>query len=232
LRKGIPLDPKAELEDRLDRFRHSAVTCAIYAYTYMTLDYRMGGDPDTQDRLNQHGGFWTVTYSAYQYATIVAVGRVYDPNKKHSAMQMIDFAISHNRLFEHDYARARLSMLQGEAQKRESLYADKLKPLRDKVFAHMGDMPNHVRDIHFLRLRKRELEDLALFPLRLYSALQALKDGGTVAALDDVPTVITEVVCARHDSTYKDWKHIEASAATLDFLDWLRATPLSERGKG
>jgi hypothetical protein len=225
------MNPKAELEDRMDRFRHSAVTCAIYGYTYMTLDYRLGGDPDTQDRLSQHNMFWTVTYSAYQYSTIVAIGRVYDPNKKHSAKRLLDFAFGHHALFASDNARARLSTLQGEAQRRESLYADKLKPLRDQVIAHMGDMPEHVRDIHFLLLRKRDMEDLVLFPLRLHRALLALKNGGTGADLENVPTEITEVVCARRDSTYADWKHIEASAATLKFLDWLRSTPLI-KGQG
>jgi hypothetical protein len=247
-----------DFEERLRALDDDGRACAVAAYTWLALDTRVGGDEALLSLFNEHAGIWNAVRASLVVATISALGRIYDDDRKtNSARQLLKRAVANPVLFTRDALRARrvrggmapaaaeafvaaaevfvagtnafeivrtdLAALDDAFEAQSLIYLAKVRPIRHKVYAHTGRITRDERDALFTGLPPvRDFERLVVFPLRLHRALFSLYTDGRRAILDDVPTVIDNVLAAPVPPRTSTWaEHRHAAADVARFLDWL-----------
>ena len=171
-----------------------------------------------------------------QSATFVALGRLYDDDPGvHSATAMLAFASRYLGLFSRPSLTARkiregLSPTQAAAfvagafipgqgalqhlvdtyEANGISYRDRVKPIRDQVFAHADRISPGERDALFEVVMVRDFERLAVFPLQLWDALFQLYRNGRKPDLRPAPTDIQEIAKDLPGTGAASWEHRHA----------------------
>jgi hypothetical protein len=236
-----------EFEERLNTLFNDSRACAVFLYTELTIHHLAANNNKTFERINGHSAFWNGILGALQSSAFVALGRIYD-NDRHSnsALQLLRFAEKNIGIFRRSYIERRkirfgsakdvakvyaseayelprggLTSLRTEFDANRQFYVNRIQPIRHNVIAHAGRLTKKDRDELFENLFIRELESVAVFPLRLYEALYQLYFDGREPRLDDVPTNIAEVLKAGASPHVSTWEHRHVAATVENFLNWL-----------
>lgn len=155
--------------------------------------------------LNEAPLFWNTSLGALQSSTLVAIGRIFDPDpQNHSVTRLLSTAHSNLSIFSKEALAERKRKQSANADEwlpgylqsvyepsnddfrklkrlvsvRRKLYEEKYRPLRHKIFAHRGVLnPNEVADL-FAKTNIRELQQLLIFLRRLHEALWELYFNG------------------------------------------------------
>jgi hypothetical protein len=238
---------ESEFVNKLNAVTQDARTCAVFNYTQLAFHHVAGSNPLLVDRVNEHADFWNGMLGALQAAAIIALGRLYDKDlQAHTLGELLDFAEKYVGVFSSSSLKARLiakGMTDAEAEifvstahdtkrgsfdywRREldelqSLYAKKIKPIRDQVFAHAGKITKDERDDLFTDVFNREIERLAVFPLQLTEALFQLFHNGYEPKQTAVETNIVDVMKSLPDKKTIALEHLRAAKTVAGFLHTL-----------
>lgn len=236
-----------EFEKRLDVLFNDSRACAVFLYTELTFDHLAATNNKTFERINGHSAFWNGILGALQSSAFVALGRIYDNDRRsNSALQLLRFAETNLGIFKRSFLEKRtvraglsesqatvyaseayelprggLTSLRVELDANRQFYVNRIQPIRHNVIAHAGRLTKEDRDDLFKKLFIRELESVAVFPLRLYEALYKLYFDGREPQLDDVPTSVVEVLKAGAPPHVSTWEHRHVAATVENFLNWL-----------
>lgn len=195
------LDFAAELE----LFRTEAESAIQFFYAWDATHAVASTSPKVRRLLNEAPLFWNTSLGALQTSTLVALGRVFDPNPdNHSVTRLLASAHANLSIFSKqalaDRKRAQSAnadewlpeylttayeptgddfrRLKKHLSARRKIYEEKYRPLRHKVFAHRGVATrDEVADL-FAKTNIRELQQLLVFLRRLHQALWELYFNG------------------------------------------------------
>lgn len=197
--------PSAEFETQLELFRTEAQSAIQFFYAWDATHAIAAKDTSVVRLLNQAPLFWNTALGALQASTLVALGRVFDPNtNNHSVTRLLAFAHGNLDIFSKEALAARKRMLSANADEwlpeylkavyeptsedfrrlkrhvalRRKIYEQSYRPLRHKVFAHRGVATSAEVSELFAKTNLRELRQLLVFLGRLYEALWQLYQNG------------------------------------------------------
>lgn len=236
-----------EFEKRLNVLFSDSRACAVFLYTELTIHQLAATNNKTFERINGHSAFWNGILGALQSSAFVALGRIYDHNSRsNSALQLLRFAEKHIGIFGRSFIERRqirsgmakddakvyaseayelqrdgLASLRTEFDTKRQFYVEHIQPIRHNVIAHAGLLTNEVRDELFSKLLVRELESVAVFPLRLYETFFKLYHDGQEPQLEDVPTSIVEILKGGAGASTSTLEHQHVAATVENFLNWL-----------
>lgn len=241
---------ESEFLDRLEVLGQDSRACVRFAYTLATLDYIVGSDPDLLSRVNKHAAFWNGLGGGLQAATFVALGRIFDDDSgTRSAGQLLKFAAQYPRIFsrralESRKAKAGLSVDDAKAYAarvfelpktgglaalekafnvKRKFYREKVKRIRDEVFAHSGKITPPERSTLFTGLFLQQFWELCVFPHRLHEAFWQLYHNGLPPELPATPTIIRDVLADLPSTNTNTLEHRLAARDTAAFLQWLKS---------
>ena len=115
--------------------------------------------------------------------------------------------------------------VQTEFEKLQRLYKANIEPIRHLVFAHAGKIKREELNAHFTKVLLRDLERMAVFPLRLERSLSGLYNSGTAPTLEPVPTNMVEILNNLPADTSDTWEHFHAVRSTAKMAAWMKLTP-------
>ncbi len=236
-----------EFEKRLNALYNDSRACVVFLYTELVFRQLAATNERTFERINGHSAFWNGILDALQSSAFVALGRIYDKRRgNNSALQLLRFAEKNIGIFGRSYIERRiirsglakdvaklyaseayelprggLTSLRTEFDAKQQFYVKQIQPIRHEVFAHAGRLTNEVRDELFSKLFVRELESVAVFPLRLYETFFNLYYDAREPQLDDVPTSVVEVLKGSAGSLISTLEHQHVAATVENFLNWL-----------
>ena len=190
--------PNLDFANDLELFRTEAESAIQFFYAWDATHAVAASDPRVFRLLNQAPLFWNTSLGALQTSTLVALGRLFDPDpKNHSVTKLLAAAHSNLAMFSKDALAERkrkqspnadqwlpdylnsvyepsnddFRRLKRHVAERRRTYEDKYRPLRHKVFAHRGvASKSEVSDL-FAKTNIRELQQLLIFLRRLHEAL-------------------------------------------------------------
>lgn len=239
-----------QFEERLSALDKDSASTATFLYTMLSLDYFFSGDFDVRDRINPHAGFWNGILASLQSSTFIGLGRLYDKDgRAHTIDSLLDFASGNSGIFCPSALEKRKAAL-GSTQAREfaagtvtlahlwrefetfrALYVAKVQPVRHNVFAHRRKIDQEQVERLFAGIFLRELEQLVVFPIRLYRALAGLYHGGKEPILESPPTILTDVLKATPDAWTSTWEHLHVAKHAAGFVEWLKLAPVPEKNE-
>lgn len=193
------VSPSVEFEAQLELFRTESQSALQFFYSWDATHAVAAKDKSVVRLLNQTPLFWNTALGALQTSTLVALGRVFDPDttNNHSVTRLLAFAHANINIFSKEALAARKRKLSANADEwlpeylaaayaptsddfrrlkrhvalRRKVYEQNYRPLRHKVFAHRGVATQaEVTDL-FAKTNLRELRQLLVFLGRLYEAL-------------------------------------------------------------
>ena len=197
--------PEAEFKVELEAFRTESQAAIQFFYAWQTVNAVNAGDRRIARVMNQTSLFWKTTLGAMQTATLVALGRVFDPDpKNHSVNRLLSIAHGNLQVFSKQSFAARrrkedrtadewlpnfLSIVYEPTSKdirrlkryvavRRRIYEFNYKPLRDQLFAHRAIADRAETDALFAKTNTRELQLMLVFFGRLYESLWQLFNNG------------------------------------------------------
>lgn len=204
------MSPSVEFETQLELFRTEGQSALQFFYAWDATHAVAAKDKSVVRLLNQAPLFWNTVLGALQTSTLVALGRVFDPDtNNYSVTRLLAFAHAHLDIFSKDALAARKRKLSANADEwlpeylktahvptsddfrrlkrqlslRRKIYEQNYRPLRHQVFAHRGVATRaEVADL-FANTNLRELRQLLVFLDRLYEALWQLYHNGHKPAL-------------------------------------------------
>jgi len=200
----------AEFEAQLELFRTEGQSAIQFFYAWDATHAVAASDKSVVKLLNQAPLFWNTALGALQSSTLVALGRVFDPDpKNHSVTRLLSLAHANPDIFSKEALAERKRAHNASADEwlsdylntayvpdsvdfrrlkryvaaRRKIYQQNYSPLRHKVFAHRGvATPTEVSEL-FSNTNLRELRQLLIFLGRLYEALWQLYHNGRKPSL-------------------------------------------------
>lgn len=190
--------PSAEFETELELFRTECQSAIQFFYAWDSAHAVAAKDKSVVRLLNQAPLFWNTAFGALQASTLVALGRVFDPDpKNHSVTRLLALAHANLDIFSKDALAARKRKLSANADEwlpeylrgvyvptgddfrrlkrhvalRRKIYEQNYRPLRHTVFAHRGVTTRAEVSELFEKTNLRELRQLLVFLGQLYEAL-------------------------------------------------------------
>ena len=191
--------------DELELFRTEAESAIQFFYAWDATHAVAAASPNVRRLLNEAPLFWNTSLGALQASTLMALGRVFDPDpNNHSVTRLVAAAHSNLALFAKEALADRKRSQSANADEwlpdylntvyeptgedfrrlkrhlavRRKIYEEKYRPLRHKVFAHRGVATrDEVADL-FGKTNIRELQQLLIFLRRLHKALWELYFNG------------------------------------------------------
>jgi hypothetical protein len=229
-----------EFENRLDMFGGDARACASFAYTELTFRHALRADRDLAKQMDAHRGFWRQLRAALRTSLFATLARIYDESRNsNSAGQFLRFCEGHREIFSrpsriarqtagHEIAvpRARTAFepepgvfapLFAELDRMRCFYHRAVQPVQARLLRAGFGAADHVDVGGLDELGGSEFAELAVFPLRLHRALEALYRDGRPPALADVPMTL-EAILAGHPAAAAAWEHVRAARNTAAFL--------------
>ena len=188
----------------LELFRTEAEGALQFFFAW-DATHAVAADPKVGRLLNQAPLFWNTSLGALQSSTLVALGRIFDPDpKNHSVTRLLASAHADLSIFSKPALAARKRKQSADADEwlpqylktvyeptsddfrrlkrhvsvRRKLYEEKYRPLRHRVFAHRAASSQaEVADL-FAKTNIRELQLMLVFLRRLHEALWQLYFNG------------------------------------------------------
>lgn len=192
---------EAEFKRELENFRTEGDAAVQFFYTWQAIHSVSGSDKTVFRALNRTPLFWKTTLGALQSATLVTLGRVFDPSPdNHSVTRLLNIAHGHLEIFSKDALAERKRELSANADEwlteylreaytpngndfrrlkryvaiRRRIYEENYRPLRHKVFAHRSASDSANLGPLFAKTNIRELQQMLVFLRRLHEALWQL----------------------------------------------------------
>ena len=199
-----------EFKCELEIFRTEGDAAVQFFYAWQTVDAVAGSDQSVHRALNRAPLFWNTTLGALQAATVVTLGRVFDPDpKNHSITRLLRLAHGNLELFSKEALAERKRELSADADQwlptylqsvyvpngddfrrlkryvaaRRRTYDEKWRPLRHQVFAHRSASESTDLAALFAKTNVRELQQLLVFLRRMHEALWQLYFNGNKPTL-------------------------------------------------
>lgn len=194
-----------EFSTDLELFRTEVESAIQCFYTWDAIHTVAASDKKVFRLLNQAPLFWNTSLGALQTSTIVALGRIFDPDpKSHSITRLLKIAQADLSIFSKAALAARkraqsnnadewlpkylltvyepsnedFRRLKRHVAKRRKLYEEKYQPLRHKVFAHREVLNQvEVADLS-AKTDIRELQQILIFLRKTYETLWELYFNG------------------------------------------------------
>ena len=202
--------PETEFEHELEIFRTESEGAIQFFYSWQSVRAVAAGDKAVFRALNRAPLFWNTSLGALQASTLVALGRVFDPDSNsHSVSRLL--AIAHDNLgifskaaladrkrklsptadeWLPEYLRTAyeptsedIRRLKRYVATRRRVYEKAYRPLRHKLFAHRVVSERAEVDALFAKTNIRELQQVLVFLSRLYEALWQLFFNGNKPTL-------------------------------------------------
>ena len=197
--------PAADFEAELELFRTEAESAIQFFYAWDAVHAIAAKDKAVFRLLNQAPLFWNTNLRALQTSTLLALGRVFDPDpNNHSVTRLLSVAHGNLGIFSKDSLAARkrksntnagewlpeyietayepshedFRRMKRYVAKRRKTYEANYRPLRHKVFAHRGVATSFEVDELFAKTNIKELQQLLVFLCRLYEVLWQLYYNG------------------------------------------------------
>jgi hypothetical protein len=195
----------ADFETQLELFRTEAEGAIQFFYAWDAVHAVAAKDKAVFRLLNQAPLFWNTNLGALQTSTLVALGRVFDPDpKNHSVTRLLSVAHANLGIFSKDSLAARKRKSSANADEwlpeylqtayepngndfrrlkrhvadRRKIYEANYRPLRHKVFAHRGVATRVEVGELFAKTNIREMQQLLVFLGRLHEVLWQLYVNG------------------------------------------------------
>lgn len=236
-------------ESRLESLGRDGRSCAGFVYTALALQHLGALDHAARHGMAGHEAFWSGVLGALHVAGIAALDRLYDEDRNAGSMaRALRFAERHKAIFSaaRIEARTRAIGIPVDAAKQcaatayepqprtfaplfrsldemRRLYAAVLQPLRKQVVADLGRLAPARRAKLFGGDHVREIEQLAVFPLRLHRALFKLYHDGHEPLLEVATTPIADVLAASPSAYQELWEHERAARSAEAFFASLSA---------
>jgi len=156
-------DPEAEFEEELRTFDNDVDEVVQCFYIWRTVHAAARRSGRIYDMLNRNAGFWVVALGSIQANSLIALGRIFDMDKRtHNVRRLLKLAEGNQVIFSKDAVRKRKSKhlandshllddymsnvqdptpadfkyLQSFVDARRKVYERCYKQLRDKRYAH------------------------------------------------------------------------------------------------
>jgi HEPN superfamily AbiU2-like protein len=195
------LTPEAEFERELDIFRAESESAIQFFYSWQAVNAVASTDKSVRRALNRTPLFWNTSLGALQAATLVALGRVFDPEQKnHNVSRLLALAHANLDIFSKVALAGRKKKLGSNADEwlseylrtvyvptsedirrlkryvsaRRRIYEASYRDLRHKLFAHRAVSDRAAIGALFAKTNIRELQQLLVFLVRLHEALWQL----------------------------------------------------------
>jgi hypothetical protein len=192
---------EAEFKRELDIFSAEGEDAIKFFYAGQTVHAVAASDKSVDRALNNAPMFWNTSLGALQTATLVTVGRVFDPNpKNHTITRLLNIAHDNLDIFSKQAFAARIREINATADEwlperlhiayeptsedfrrlkrcvatHRRTYEAHYRPLRNSVFAHRGVLERAELGALFANTNIPELEQLLVFLDRLHVALWQL----------------------------------------------------------
>lgn len=199
------LSPSADFEAQLELFRTEAESAIQFFYAWDAVHAVAAKDKAVFRLLNQAPLFWNTNLGALQTSTLVALGRVFDPDpKNHSVTRLLALAHANLDIFSKHSLAGRKRMgsanaddwlpeylenvyepsnedfrrLKRHLSDRRKIYEANYRPLRHKVFAHRGVATRVEVGELFAKTNIREMQKLLVFLGRFHEVLWQLYHNG------------------------------------------------------
>lgn len=200
------VSPSVEFETQLELFRTEVQSALQFFYAWDSTHAVAAKNKSVVLLLNQAPLFWNTALGALQTSTLVALGRVFDPDttNNHSVTRLLTLAHANLDIFSKEALAARKRNLSANADEwlpeylaavyvptsddfrrlkrhvalRRKIYEQNYRPLRHKVFAHRGVTTQAEVAALFAKTDLRELRQLLVFLGRLYEALWQVYHNG------------------------------------------------------
>lgn len=226
-------------ENRLEALGRDGRACALFIYTELALEHLAAHDGGVRERVEADADFWWAVLTGLQTAGVAALDRIYDEDRNAgSAAQVLRFAERHRSIFSrasldarkrgaglpgqadgartpvHELAQGDLAEFFFELDEKRCGYAAIVQPVREQLLEDLAKPAHLRRDALFAGDRVKHLEPLAVFPLRVHSALCRLYYDGRAPAADAMPTAIADVLAA---APTQEWEHCRAARSVMQF---------------
>ncbi|MBY0265999.1 MAG: hypothetical protein K2W84_06265 [Burkholderiales bacterium] len=190
-----------EFKRELEVFRTEGDAAVQFFYIWQTVNIVASKDRSVYRALNQAPLFWNTSLGALQSATLVTLGRVFDPDpNNHSITRLLGIAHRNLDIFSKDALAERKRELSTNADQwlpeylksvyvpdgedfrrlkrhvaiRRRIYEESYRPLRHQVFAHRSASDSFDVSALFAKTNIRELQLLLVFLRRMHEALWQL----------------------------------------------------------
>lgn len=194
----------------LELFRMEADSAIQFFYAWRAIHSVAATSTKVRQLLNEAPTFWNTSLGALQTSTLIALGRVFDPDSKnHSVTRLLGSAHANLSMFSKKALAERKRAASTNADEwlpeylktvyepttedfrrlkkylsvRRKIYEEKYRPLRHKVFAHRSVATQSEVAALFSNTNIREMEKMLIFLRRLHQALWELYFNGRKPAL-------------------------------------------------
>jgi hypothetical protein len=199
-----------EFKRELEIFRTEGDAAVQFFYAWQAINAVAGSDQSVHRALNMAPLFWNTSLGALQTATLVTLGRVFDPDpNNHSITRLLSLAHGNLTIFSKEALAERKCELSANADEwlpeylqsvyvpdgddfrrlkryvafRRRTYEEKYRPLRHQVFAHRSASDSADVSMVFAKTNIRELQQLLVFLRRMHEALWQLFFNGNKPTL-------------------------------------------------
>lgn len=196
---------RPDFATELELFRTEVESAIQFFYAWDATHTMAATDPKVRRLLNEAPLFWNTSLGALQASTLVALGRVFDPDQNnHSVTRLLAEAHANLAMFSKEALADRKRAQSANADQwlpeyltmvyeptsddfrrlkkylsiRRKIYEEKYRPLRHKVFAHRGVATRDEVEDLFAKTSIRELQQLLVFLRRLHQTLWELYFNG------------------------------------------------------
>jgi AbiU2 len=235
--------PEQIFLERLGALERDARAAARYAYVGSAINFIANQQPGLIPVLDRDAGFWNTVLGAMQTASIVGLGRIYDSRRDVlSAKRLVDHVITYPGIFSRTALAARKSAeyasdrfepteadlipLRAALVEHTALYDATVGPIRDKVFAHAGNITRAEMYELFQNVPRAKYEKLSIFPLDLFDTLFQLYYNGEPPDIrtveSDLATLVANPPGEREITTEPRY----AIKETVQFLEHLIGVPI------
>lgn len=190
-----------EFKRELEIFRTESDAAVQFFYAWQTVHAVASSERSVKRALNRTALFWNTSLGALQTATLVTMGRLFDPKpENHSVTRLLTIAHGNLDIFSKDALAVRKRELSANADEwlpeylsgvyvptgedfrrlkryvaiRRRTYEANYGPLRHQLFAHRSASAQTNVDALFAKTNIRELQQLLTFLRRLHEALWQL----------------------------------------------------------
>jgi hypothetical protein len=193
-------DAGQAFERELEILRTEAEEAAQHLYAYLAIHATAAQHSEVANLLNTAALFWNTTLRALQTSAFIALGRAFDNDKdSHGVARLLRLAVDNPQIFTLDALAVRkqgnnptrpdlssayapvpadFEWLQQKIDEHKAIYDEKIKPLRNKIFAHKDIQSNAKIHELFARTNIREWQTVTLFLQSIYNALWQLYFNG------------------------------------------------------
>jgi len=238
-------DAAQTFEKELEVLGAEAKAAAKFLYAHQAIHGAAARHTEVEVLLNTAPLFWETTLSALQASAFIALGRVFDESKdSHGIARLLRLAIASPEIFMRDALAARkqgnspikpewldefiaasyepsrsdFEFIQQKTSEIKTLYDQKYKPIRNKIYAHKDIKGNAKVHELFAQTNIDEWQTLILFPQSLYNALRQLFDNGNRPTLREHPHAIADMISKPIPPGQQVPSYEEVAHETAEFL--------------